>query len=68
MTCTGCENHINSALIAHVAVYEAISSYDDGSALVKYDKSKVEINELVALVETETGYTVLGFEIIENAE
>ncbi|MBL4656621.1 MAG: mercuric transport protein MerTP [Flavobacteriales bacterium] len=64
MTCDGCEHHVTQSLTDQAAVIEATSSYKEGTALVKFDKSKTTIEELSKIVETETGYLVTNQEII----
>lgn len=59
MTCTGCEHHVNAALNNSKGVIEASSSYKTGKASVKFDKTKVSIDELAEAVEKETGYKVV---------
>lgn len=58
MTCTGCEHSVNHALSHREGVLEASSSYETGTATVKFDKTKVSIDDLATAVELETGYTV----------
>ncbi|WP_066759393.1 mercuric transport protein MerTP [Crocinitomix algicola] len=58
MTCTGCEHSVNHALTSTEGVIEASSSYETGIATVKFDKSKVTMEELVDAIEKETGYKV----------
>tara|TARA_R110002050_G_C8928091_1_gene511840 strand:+ start:610 stop:1227 length:618 start_codon:yes stop_codon:yes gene_type:complete len=65
MTCTGCEHHVNSTLNNSVGVIEASSSFETGKAQVKFDKTKVSIDELVKEVEKETGYKVTDKKISE---
>jgi len=64
MTCTGCEHHVTQSLTDQEAVIEASSSYKEGLAIVKFDKSRTTVEELSEIVETETGYTVKNQEII----
>ncbi|PCH98357.1 MAG: heavy metal transporter [Bacteroidetes bacterium] len=64
MTCTGCEHHVTKSLADHEAVIEANSSYTEGLAMVKFDKSRTTLAELSEIVEEETGYTVISQEII----
>lgn len=59
MTCTGCEHSVNHALTSQEGVIEAKSSYETGIATVKYDKSKISIEQLSEAVEKETGYKVI---------
>ena len=58
MTCGSCENHVNHALRKQAGVIEAESSYDNGSAAVKFDRSQTDIEKLKIALETETGYEV----------
>ena len=64
MTCDGCEHHVTQSLAEQEAVLEASSSYKEGIAIVKYDKSRTSLKALSKVVETETGYTVTHQEII----
>lgn len=63
MTCTGCEHSVNHAFTSQPGVIEATSSYETGMANVKFDKSKVSIDELAQAVEKETGYKVVDKKI-----
>lgn len=58
MTCTGCEHHVNQILNNSIGVVEASSSYQTGTANLKFDKTKNTIDELAVAVEKATGYTV----------
>lgn len=64
MTCTGCEHHVTKSLADQNAVIEASSSYKEGLAIVKFDKSRTTLAELSNIVEEETGYTVINQEIV----
>jgi len=59
MTCTACENHVTYAINKNDGILDASASYEDGTAKIKYDKSKVSIDQLAEAVETETGYKVI---------
>lgn len=59
MTCTGCEHLVNQVLLYSDGVLNATASYETGQATVKFDKSKVSIDELAKSVEIETGYKVI---------
>ncbi len=63
MTCTGCEHHVNHALQGQNGVIEASSSYKDGKAIVKFDESLIDIQQLSTSVENETGYVVTNQKI-----
>jgi len=66
MTCTGCEHSVNAALNSSEGVLEASSSYESGMATVKFDQSKVSVDQLATKVEEATGYKVTDKEIIRN--
>ncbi|MFY0654388.1 MAG: mercuric transport protein MerTP [Cyclobacteriaceae bacterium] len=65
MTCTGCEHSVNAALNSSEGVLEASSSHESGIASVKFDQSKVTIDELATAVEEATGYTVIEKNIVK---
>ena len=58
MTCSGCENHVQQALFNQEGVVDAKASYENGDAIVKYDKTKVDLKTLSEAIEKETGYEV----------
>ena len=64
MTCDGCEHHVTKSLADQEAVIEATSSYKEGIAIVKFDKSRTNVEELSRVVEHETGYMVTNRKII----
>ena len=66
MTCAGCEHSVNYALSGKEGVVEAAASYENGSAKVKFDRSKITVDELANAVEKETGYKVTDKKIISN--
>lgn len=66
MTCTGCEHSVNYALNDSKGVLEASSSYESGTASVKFDQSKVSVDELATAVEEATGYKVTEKKIIQE--
>ena len=63
MTCAGCENHVQSALLPLNGVSEAKASYKEGNAIIQVDTSKISISELKTKLEEETGYEVLDYKI-----
>lgn len=58
MTCQGCEQHVNHALYKQEGVVKATSSYQKGAASVEFDSQKVTLDELMQVIEKETGYQV----------
>ncbi|MEQ8905275.1 mercuric transport protein MerTP [Ekhidna sp.] len=65
MTCTGCEHSVNAALNNSEGVLEASSSYESGIATVKFDQSKVSVDQLATNVEEATGYKVTDKKVID---
>ncbi len=63
MTCTGCEHSVNYALTGSEGVIEASSSYESGTASVKFDQSKISIDQLATAIEEATGYKVVESKI-----
>ncbi len=63
MTCAGCENHVQTALLPMNGVTEARASYKEGNAIIQVDTSKISISELKTKLEEETGYKVMDHEI-----
>ncbi len=66
MTCTGCEHSVNAALNNSVGVLEASSSYESCMATVKFDQSKVSVDQLAINVQAATGYKVTQKNIIQR--
>lgn len=65
MTCEGCAEHVNHALDDVPGVLEHLTSYEQGTSLVKYDASKATEQALVDAVNA-TGYTVTKSRLIES--
>ncbi|WP_424963911.1 mercuric transport protein MerTP [Ekhidna sp.] len=65
MTCTGCEHSVNAALNNSEGVLEASSSYESGIATVKFDQTKVSVDQLATNVEEATGYKVTDKKVID---
>ncbi|RMG23683.1 MAG: mercuric transport protein MerTP [Bacteroidetes bacterium] len=65
MTCGSCEEHVKDALYKLDGVIEAQASYSDGTAMVKYDKTKVSQEKVIEAVN-ETGYKVAKSELISQ--
>lgn len=64
MTCTGCENSINKSIHKLEGIVEVSSSHTDKKTVVKYDETKVSLNEIKQAI-TQTGYTVIEPESAE---
>jgi mercuric ion transport protein len=63
MTCTACESHVTYAINKNDGILDASASFEEGTAKIKFDKSKVTIDQLAAAVEKETGYKVIDKKI-----
>ncbi len=63
MTCSGCEEHVNTELskVAGVIAYE--TSYASRSSLVTFDKAKVDLKMIEAAIN-KTGYKVKEYQTI----
>jgi copper chaperone CopZ len=66
MTCTGCEESVDYTLQTEEGVISATSSYETGIAEVKFDKSKVNPEQLSKAVEDKVGYKVKSIEIVND--
>lgn len=66
MTCTGCEESVDYAIITENGVVSVTSSYKTGIAKVKYDKTKVKPEQLKKAVEEKVGYSVKSYKTIEK--
>ena len=66
MTCVGCEHHVNTVLRKQEGVIEVESSHEKGMTKVKFDKTLNTVENLAKIVEVETGYTVVKYEIIKK--
>lgn len=58
MNCEACENHVNTALMKQDGVIEASTNYEKGFSTVKFDKTKITIEQLASTAEKETGYKI----------
>jgi len=68
MTCTGCEAHVKHAVNELPGIVEVQASYQDGSAEVRYDRTKTSPEAIKAAID-ETGYKVTHYEPVgEQAE
>jgi len=65
MTCTGCEEHVKHAMAQLPGYIEATADYKGGMASVKFDKSKTDIDKIIAAIN-ETGYKITDYKMIEN--
>jgi len=58
MTCSSCENTVDYSLKTTEGVLSATSSYKTGVAKVKYDTTKVNLEQLKKAIEEKAGYKV----------
>ena len=55
MTCTGCENHIIHAVNELEGIMEVKASYEEGNAMVRWNKSKTSLEAIEQAINA-TGY------------
>jgi copper chaperone CopZ len=67
MTCTGCENTINTGVSEIAGVIEVKSSFQDGKTFVKYDSTLTNINKISEVI-SEKGYSVKGYAVHNKEE
>ena len=58
MTCTGCENHVESEVNKLDGILSVKASYEKGNTMVKYDSTKVTEEQIVKAINS-TGYKVV---------
>lgn len=61
MTCTGCEETVKAASLSLSGVLEADASYKTSKATIKYDKSRVDLEQITSAIN-KTGFKVVGKE------
>ena len=57
MTCESCEEHVNHEVTKLNGIITTNVSYDDGNAIIEFDKSKTNTTEIELAINS-TGYTV----------
>ncbi|PRY08400.1 copper chaperone CopZ [Pontibacter ummariensis] len=57
MTCAGCEAHVNQEIGKLPGVFSVSTSYEKGSAVIKYDSTKVKPMQILQAAR-KTGYLV----------
>lgn len=57
MTCSGCEEHVNHEVNKLPGIFKTTVSYESGSAIVEFDPSKTDNEELENAI-AKTGYSV----------
>lgn len=62
MTCTSCEEHVKHAVNELNGVLESSANYENGTATVKFDESKISVTKVVEAINT-TGYKVEKYEL-----
>ncbi len=58
MTCTSCENHVTHEILQLDGIGNVDVSYDNGNAIVEFDKSKTNKEEIRKAINS-TGYSVV---------
>ena len=59
MTCSGCENSIETSLKKIDGINEVKASHLDSTTVIKFDKTLINIDDISAKIE-KTGYKVLS--------
>lgn len=59
MTCNGCASHVENDVNKLDGILAVNASYENANAIVKYDKSKVTVEEIKGAING-TGYKVVG--------
>ncbi|WP_448518269.1 mercuric transport protein MerTP [Rhodoflexus sp.] len=57
MTCTGCEEHVNHEVNKLTGIINTTVSYENGNAIVQFDKTKTDIQEIEKAI-AKTGYSI----------
>lgn len=57
MTCSGCEEYVNHEVNKLTGIFTTIVSYESGSAIIEFDQTKTNIEEIENAIE-KTGYLV----------
>lgn len=65
MTCQGCEEHIKNAVAQLPGFIEATADHTTGKAIVKFDKSRSTMEQVIEAIN-ETGYKVTKHTEIKN--
>lgn len=65
MTCKGCEEHIDHAVSKLPGFIEATENHTTGKTIVKFDKSKSTLEQVIEAIN-ETGYKVTKHTEIKN--
>jgi len=55
MTCDACQNHVNQSVLELPGVLNANTSYDKANAIIEFDKTKTNIDDIEKAVNS-TGY------------
>lgn len=62
MTCESCNQHVEHSVFELPGIIDAKADFKTGKAMVKFDKSKIELDSIVATINA-TGYKVLNFKV-----
>lgn len=62
MTCTSCEEHVKHAVGELPGIVDVEASYEEGKAVVSFDKSKANPDEIKSAIDA-TGYKVTEYQL-----
>lgn len=66
MTCTGCENTIQTNLMKAEGVVSVTATYADGKAVIKFDPMKIDTVKMKAVVDGIGGYTAMRTDAVAD--
>jgi mercuric ion transport protein len=58
MTCSGCEEHVNHEVKKLIGIVKTTVSYENGNAIVAFDQTQTDIDEIEKAI-AKTGYSVV---------
>ena len=65
MSCKACETEVNNELHKVAGVIDAQTFYDQGTSVVKYDKSKATVDQLKNAI-AQTGYKITDYKLLNK--
>jgi mercuric ion transport protein len=67
MTCSGCETTVEKSVLSLEGVMEVEASHHDKLTTVKFDKTRVTAEEMIAKIN-EKGYEALDYKVKDDTE
>ena len=63
MTCSGCENHIESSVNTINGVFGLDAKYDEGIATLNIDTTQASLDQIQETIQSEAGYKVTNYKL-----